>query len=412
VSNEAESLAAAADGLTQSLAVPPPLATEQYWRAQSLAKGAPGIALLHSEAALTNTGNWDVVHVWIKQAASTDISAADDACLFFGAPALAFTLHAARADGADRYGRALAALDGHVTAVAHRRVQRAEARIERGELPALGEFDVIYGLSGIGAYLLRRSPGGEALSRVLSYLVRLTKPLRIDGQKLPGWWTSHDPFFKQSPDFPDGHGNFGMAHGITGPLALISLALRCGAVVEGHTEAIGRICDWLDSWRQDGPSGAWWPEWVTSAELRVRRPAQRGSGRPSWCYGTPGLARAQQLAGIATGDTTRQRIAEEALAGCLADPTQLGRITDTSLCHGWAGLFQTAWRAAQDAATPALGGHVRHLAQLLDEHGRPGDGDGDGDGLLEGNAGLGLALRTAARNTAPATGWDACLLIS
>src|SRR5947209_17127238 len=33
----------------------------------------------------------------------------------------------------------------------------------------------------------------------------------------------------------------------------------------------------------------------------------------------------------------------------LSDPAQLSRITDTSLCHGWAGLFQTTWRSARDA---------------------------------------------------------------
>jgi lantibiotic biosynthesis protein len=258
--------------------------------------------------------------------------------------------------------------------------------------------------------LLQRAPRGEALERVLSYLVQLTMPLRVDGETLPGWWACHDPFFTSSPDHPGGHGNFGMAHGITGPLALLALALRCGAAVAGHAEAIERICAWLDGWRQDGETGPWWPQWITRDELRARRPAQPGPLRPSWCYGTPGLARAQQLAGIATGDTSRQQIAEQALAGCLSDPTQLGRIIDTSLCHGWAGLFQTSWRAARDARTPAIIARIPRLASLLTQHGRPGAGEGSG--LLEGDAGLALALHTAAQDTPPASGWDRCLLIT
>ncbi|MGH3701089.1 MAG: hypothetical protein ACRDRU_29635 [Pseudonocardiaceae bacterium] len=36
---------------------------------------------------------------------------------------------------------------------------------------------------------------------------------------------------------------------------------------------------------------------------RRGRPQQTTPMRPSWCYSTPGLARAQQLAGQATADT-------------------------------------------------------------------------------------------------------------
>lgn len=85
----------------------------------------------------------------------------------------------------------------------------------------------------------------------------------------------------------------------------------------------------------------WWPERVTRDEHRARRARQKEPLRPSWCYGTPGQARAQQLAGQAIGDTERQRIAEQALLGCVTDERQLTRLTDVSLCHGWAGLAQT-----------------------------------------------------------------------
>src|SRR5690606_41486781 len=57
----------------------------------------------------------------------------------------------------------------------------------------------------------------------------------------------------------------------------------------------------------------------------------------------------RSLAGIAAGDRTRQHLAESALQHCLTDPAQLGQLTDPGLCHGWAGLYQTAWRIAADA---------------------------------------------------------------
>lgn len=374
---------------------------------QSLAKGAAGIALLHIERAYAGLAGWDTAHAWLKTATGGDITAADHAGLFFGAPAVAFALHAA--DGPGRYTRALVTLDTHIAALAHRRVSQAQARIDRKTLPALAEFDLIYGLTGIGAYLLRHAPGGDALEQILRYLVRLTEPLRADGETTPGWWTGHDPSFTSSPAFAGGHGNLGLAHGIAGPLALLALAQRHGAVVDGHADAIGQICAWLDTWRQEGDRGPWWPQWITRDELRTRRPVQPGPLRPSWCYGTPGLARAQQLAGIATGDTARQHTAEHALACCLSDPAQLSQITDASLCHGWAGLFQTAWRAARDARSPEITACLPHPTDRLIQHARPDLAEGTG--LLEGRAGLALALHTAASTTPPASGWDACLLI-
>ncbi|MGH3802688.1 MAG: hypothetical protein ACRDTD_21700, partial [Pseudonocardiaceae bacterium] len=84
-----------------------------------------------------------------------------------------------------------------------------------------------YGLTGIGQLLLQRAPGSDALGRILGYLVRLTEPLRIDGALVPGWWVSHDP--DPLLPTPGGHANFGIAHGITGPLALLAHAMRRGS---------------------------------------------------------------------------------------------------------------------------------------------------------------------------------------
>ncbi|GAB3943614.1 lanthionine synthetase C family protein [Kribbella albertanoniae] len=400
-------LADAATVIADQLTQPRQFAPGERWRAQSLAKDAAGIALLHIERAHQGHGDWATAHTWLKAATAADISAADDAGLYFGAPAVAFALHTA--SGTGRYSKALAGLDTYVTALTHRRLDRAEARMTRAEVPSLGEFDLIYGLTGIGAYLLRRAPGGDALQRTLSYLVRLTEPIDVDGTMLPGWWTFHDPSFKESAAFPGGHGNLGLAHGIAGPLALLSLALRAGIVVNGQVDAIERICAWLDTWRQHDREGSWWPQWVSRDEHQTQRTTQEGPLRPSWCYGTPGLARAQQLAAIATDDPARKQMAEQALIACLADQTQVDRIIDTSLCHGWAGLLQTAWRTAIDSGNPAFDTLLQHLAAQLIARGLPGHGDGQG--FLEGDAGLALALHTASGRPT-ASGWDSCLLIN
>lgn len=321
------------DTLTGTLAWPT-TADEQPpgWR-QSLAKGAAGIALLHIERAGAGTGSWETAHTWLAAATRGDITVGPHTGLFFGAPAVAYALHTANIGRPGRYERPLATLDRGITGTTRRRLDHALRRIDRAEPSRLGEWDLINGLTGIGAYLLRRDPHGALLREVLSYLTRLTEPLRLGDELLPGWWTTTAPTGDTSPRFPGGHGNLGTAHGIAGPLALLSLALRRGVVVDGHEQALARICSWLDNWRQHTDTGPWWPQWVTRNEQRTGRLHRRGPLRPSWCYGTPGLARAQQLAGIATGDAARQQIAQTALSGCLTDPTQLDQLTDPRICQ-------------------------------------------------------------------------------
>ncbi len=322
----------------------------------------------------------------------------EEASLFEGAPAIAFTL------AATGQRRALAVLDEHVEKITRSRLETAHQRMARGELADKREFDLIGGLTGLGVYLLHRSTTDDALCEALRYLVCLTQP-HPDGQ--PGWWAAHGPT-GSGPAWRDGHGNLGMAHGIAGPLTLLSLALRRGLVVSGQAAAIDRICQWLDRWRCGVPPKAWWPEVIGHADHARGAVHQPGPARPSWCYGTPGIARAQQVAGLALGDRPRQRLAENILAWCLTDEQQLAQLSDVSLCRGWAGVVHTAWRASrhndQLAATlPRLrGGLNAHLARQPPSECGP----------LTGATGVMLAQRVARTNTPPITQWDTCLLLN
>ncbi|CAM5741017.1 Lanthionine synthetase C-like protein OS=Streptomyces microflavus OX=1919 GN=Smic_64460 PE=4 SV=1 [Streptomyces microflavus] len=203
-----------------------------------------------------------------------------------------------------------------------------------------------------------------------------------------------------------GHANTGMAHGIAGVLALLALAARKSTVTDGHLRALRAILAWLDRWQEETGRGPAWPYWVTRGELRTGRRAASKLRRPSWCYGTAGLARAQQLAALAIGDTERQITAENALAAALCDPDQLGATTDNGLCHGFAGLTHIAVRTAADAhpstvgrlraAIPGLLTAICSVDNDLEREATAGvTGTGAGPGLLDGAAGTALALLAA-----------------
>ncbi|GAA5200797.1 hypothetical protein GCM10023322_79490 [Rugosimonospora acidiphila] len=353
---------------------------------QSLADGAAGIALLHLE-----TGNWPAACAALRRATTGGMSIANGASLFYGAPALAFVLAATDYPGL-AHARATAA---HGTAtVTRRRLDAAHRRIDQHQQPHYAEYDLIRGLTGLGV-TLRRLRDHDLLRQVLDYLVRLTEPLGT----LPGWWCWNGPERTQPPP-AGGHANLGMAHGITGPLALLSLTLLDGVTVQGHIPAMTRICRWLDTWQQHTNSITWWPQTLTRADLRHGTPAQQAPLRPSWCYGTPSITRAQQLAGRAMRDTARQHLAETAFTSCLTDPTQTRLLIDRGLCHGTAGLLATARRVAADSLT------YIPLASMEDLHRQTTPTIDEPAGLLDGTAGSALATATAT------TSWDACLLLA
>ncbi|MEV7815570.1 lanthionine synthetase C family protein [Streptomyces flaveolus] len=377
----------------------PPITDTAVATRQSLARGPLGVALLDIERAHRGHTSWQDVHR--RLATVHPLIDGDDASLFLGAPAMAYVLHMAAGDSG-RYAGALHTLDGVVAAHTRRRLAAAHARIDQGRFATFAEYDLFRGLTGLGALLLRRQPGGIETRRVLEYMVRLTEPITDPaGAQRPGWWVSHSPASNPATT-PGGHANAGIAHGITGPLALLALAKRRGITVDGHDAAIVRTCRWLDGLRQSDHQGTRWPRWISETG-----PAPLVPDTPSWCYGTPGLARAQQLAGIVLGDEDRKRMAERALLYCLANDQQLDLLANRGLCHGVGGLLRTVQRVAEDAENPnmftswLLRASQRFLMAEAPQN----------PSFIEGAAGAALAFQSVEQGAESVTDWDACLLL-
>ena len=385
-------------------------ATPAGWH-QDLGRGAAGTALARIAAARLTGLTPRATAPWVRAMTAGPVTANASAGLFYGAPAVAFVLHTGAHPA---YAAMLAALDEHVNDLTALKLAAAYERIGRGELARPGEYDLISGLAGLGAYhLLRHGPTGSGMTAaVLGYLVALAEPVRKDGESLPGWWSGTGPAGIPDPAWPGGHLNLGMAHGIAGILALLSGAMRAGIQVDGQARAVTELCATFDRYRQGSTACPWWPAMITSGEHKRGRADSGRQARPSWCYGTPGQARAQQLAGLALGDQERMRAAERALAGCVLDRQVTGLLTDASLCHGWAGLVQALWRAAGDALDPRpLRAALREARRGMEDH-LARAGPPASSGLLEGTSGIQLAQNDLPQAVGEPPAWDACLLLT
>ncbi|HUQ54669.1 lanthionine synthetase C family protein [Lentzea sp.] len=376
----------------------------------SLADGYCGLAVLFARLSDESPELRAIAHEHLAAAARTRRPANES--LFDGAPSLGFAARSiARADG--DYRGVLARIDPHVLRLAEKSLVAEEARLLAREPGArMACYDVTSGLTGIGRYLLACGAGARpVLERLLEYLVRLTDPVRVRGQWVPGWWTP-DPSLLAGPvAHPDGHFNLGMAHGVSGPLALMALCHGQGVAVEGHEEAMRRIATWLLSRRGFDEHGPYWPALVPLEHEVACAADLLPPSRVAWCYGAPGVARAVQLAAAAVGEPAWADEAKTTLRAAFRRPRERWGIRDASLCHGSAGvLHATALVLGRDAdVLPELCDHllaqrVQHTVVTVPPN-RPG--------FLDGSAGTLLALHdhlTPVPSTA-ALPWDAALVL-
>jgi hypothetical protein len=342
--------------------------------------------------------------------------------LFGGVSGFAFAAWSLSREGT-RYQKLLAATEAALRA---QTVELADTLSRQKQGVSVGQFDLISGLSGVGAYLLcrREHQGADAALRaVLRSLVALT------GQEgeIPRW---HTPVHLMSDEeiklrlYPNGNLNCGLAHGIPGPLGLMSLALHSGVEVDGLKEAIDRVANWLSNNRVFDAWGVNWPTAVPLASdgespAASSLPAERS--RTAWCYGSPGVARALWLAGEALDNPKYRELAVEAMKAVYRRPVWERRIDSPTFCHGVAGLLQITLRFANDTDLPLFTEAAESLSeQLLSLYDPdsllgyysldPGGQRVDRPGLLDGAPGIVLVLLAAATDVDPT--WDRLFLLS
>jgi hypothetical protein len=296
---------------------------------------------------------------------------------------------------------------------------------------SVGDFDVISGLSGTGAYLLCRHDQ-PAIHVALANAVDVLTTLIVSDQSPPAWYTParllYDDNTRQS--YPSGNLNCGLAHGAPGMLAFLSLVRSSGLSFPRLDDAIVIISDWLIANRLDDEWGVNWPTAVPLEEVETAagvglRPKDRSEwGRPSrtaWCYGSPGVARALWLAGEALDRCEYREIAVAAMEAVFRRPVPARMIDSPTFCHGVAGLLAVTLRFARETGSSLFAAEAETLvSQLLDAF-QPqsllgyrnlefGGNQTDQPGLLDGAAGVALVLMTAATGVEPT--WDRAFLLA
>jgi hypothetical protein len=404
----------------------------------ALAEGLPGVAVLFGEMGRRDPWARQRAHAHLSAAAGRTPATGPYGLGIFGGLIGLGAAATITATSPDHYQRITATVDSYVgRQVGH--LLRAEYTRLDGGLPLgdWGAFDSISGLAGVGRYLLGRCAATaddtvrEMAAAICRYLVRLGKPLSVRGTPLPGWYVQKCEDPDLSERFPPGMST-GMAHGIAGPLSLLATAWQAGIVVPEHEQTIHRLAEWLQARLCRNEHGCYWPSVINPDEEitgKIDTPPNHRVG--SWCWGTPGIARALQLAGRALGRPEWERTAVDAQRALFADPEKDLQLPDAALCHGVGGLLLITDLIARDSGDPDLAARASRTAEtvigLFDPDARygyryepPGPGATvvvDRPGLLNGAAGVALALReyadagTANRREPGVLSWTALFML-
>ncbi len=376
----------------------------------TLAGGSAGIAILFAalhEASPRNRGyHADVAVECVSNAIATLGSRSLSASLYAGFPGVAW---AAEYLGGRIVERGDDANDGIDAALC--------GLLDRGEWS--GDYDLISGLVGLGAYALHRRKR-SARGAILTKVVRHLRDKTVRTRRGATWHTAPHLLATWQRDlYPCGYYNLGLAHGVPGVMAFLAQASVDEATSTMARPLLDDTVRWVLSHRRDitegGPS---FPTVVTQHEDYQ----SAGASRVAWCYGDLGIAIALLWAARAIGRAEWEAAALEIARHAARRSESHSGVVDAGLCHGAAGNAHLFNRLYQATGEDLFLTTARRCFEEALSYRRPGDGIGgfrawngrDGwrtdPGLLEGAAGVGLALLAAVGTSEP--DWDHLLLVS
>jgi hypothetical protein len=302
-------------------------------------------------------------------------------------------------------------------------LQQARRNLEDGRVNSF-DFETIYGLAGIGRYLLNFKEDQEVnriIKDILDYFILLNGKKDFNGLLLPQYFiTEGNQYIDDETNYPGGHLDLGLSHGICGPLAFLSISLENGFDQSNQTKTIEDMCEFLIRWGQEDAGGLWWPSKINLQELSTNQLQTTQKYPFAWCYGTPGVARTLWLSGRALHNDRYKEIALTTFKSLSKYPFEDLRLTSPTFCHGVSGLLHLTFLMHLETNDKELYQFLQILRAKLLRYYNPenplGFYDIDHNGLqtlsvgaLEGTSGIIATLNAIEQDQKPS--WSSLFLV-
>jgi len=285
------------------------------------------------------------------------------------------------------------------------------------EEPWLWEFDLVYGLVGIGWYVLTH-PDETFREETLEDIVARLDELASRSAAGCCWHTPPELMLpSRARRYPQGRFDLGLAHGTAGVIGFLGQLCARGLGGSRVGALLREAVRWTFAARRPDDDGS------AFAAIYEPSPGVPGSCRSAWCYGDPGMVVALLSAARGLGEARWEEVALAVARHDSRRPRQDSGVTDAGLCHGSAGLGHFYNRLYQATGEPVFAstakGWLEHTLTLR----RVDAGLGGFQawwpetgqwrpthGYLTGSGGIGLALLAATVEIEPE--WDGPMLLT
>lgn len=230
----------------------------------------------------------------------------------------------------------------------------------------MNDYDSVVGVSGLLYYLLDFQWDDNSiiqLKQLIEYLVGLTKYYEYEGHSVIKFHLNNENQFRDDEklEFPNGNINFGLAHGMIGPLIALTKAYSKEIKVKGMEYAINTLFELYDKFKIYNGNIAAWPtqlsleDYIKGEFSDNLRPIMA-----SWCYGNTGIARGLQKSAKYMNYTQREKVYTKDLISITNQPIDQYNLHETILCHGYSSVLCIRMMAYRDSKD-------RHFIEIIEK---------------------------------------------
>ncbi|MBM7870400.1 hypothetical protein JOC70_001885 [Clostridium pascui] len=227
-------------------------------------------------------------------------------------------------------------------------------RLRRKKDITMNDYDTIAGVSGFIYFLLDFKWSSEEksqLEKLIEYLVELTKYHQYMEHSVINFHLTKENLFREDEklEFPNGNINFGLSHGMLGPLVALTKAYSKGIEVEGIESAINELFGIYDQFKIYHGNVATWPTQLSfDSYIKGEFSDKLRPVMASWCYGNTGIARGLQKAAQYMKYSQKEEVYKKDLINIINQPVDQYNLYETILCHGYSSVLSIRTMAYRD----------------------------------------------------------------
>lgn len=203
-------------------------------------------------------------------------------------------------------------------------------------------YELISGITSPTRYWLdvESSEAHDVVIRMINFLIKNGSPKTIINNRVLGWHyypLEYEAKYMAYPA-PNGCINYGVSHGMGGPLQVLALAYHRGIRCNGLLETIQTLIGEYKRSAYYINNIIYWPGRITVEEYINPDRINKLPNRMSWCYGSVGILRVLYLASRWISDKETEIFSKKELLKIANLNIERYGLELPILCHGYAGV--------------------------------------------------------------------------